>query len=381
MDMANRASLTEQRSKTAAMAGEVLAMEQRLSDLRARMAAARQQNEAGRQRNPTGTTWESARTDRSVNTQAYAAQVLAAKPVQRQSSAPPRGAGKSAPPEPLLDPLLTLAEPTVLKPPANGAVAAAAPRKQRFGADKYAPPAVDAEAAMDALVHRIASSAPPVGTADPLVDPRMGNPADGGGGSFGTRKDLYAWNPASALAGEDDTEYEDLLGPEHPPPGVAAGGGGGSLLDGAYDETDAAASFAAAVMAWRSGGSAARSAAAGPSAGPALTVEAVPQRGGASAPTLAQSVAALVAELGIEDGLPLVESVHRANTVVGLHGAGTLSEQVQALIATTGVLVGAAAGEAGASAAGARAPQSFATQTKPNYLALLNEQKRRDGLL
>jgi hypothetical protein len=73
--------------------------------------------------------------------------------------------------------------------------------------------------------------------------------------------------------------------------------------------------------------------------------------------------------------------VRRANAVVGLQGSGTLSEQVQALIATTGVTVKATAENVGASSVQARAPQSFATQTKPNYLALLNEQKRRDGLL
>jgi hypothetical protein len=359
------------------MADDVLAMEQRLSDLRTRMAAARQQNEAGRQRNPTGTTWASARTDRSINTQAYAAQVLATKPVRRQGSAPSRSAGKSAPPESLLDPLLTLAELTVPKPPDRGAASAlAAPRKQRFGANKHATPAVNAEAAMDALVDRIAV-APPVGTAPRVIAPTTGDPADGGSSDFGPRRELYAWHPASALARKDETDYEDLLGPEHPPPRAAAGGAGGSLLNGVYDEADAAASFSAAVMAWRSGGSAAGSAAAAPAAHPTSTAAAVPRPGAESAPTLAESVAALTAELGVEAGLPLVDAVRRANAVVGLQGAGTLSQQVQALIATTGVRVGAGV----AAATGARVPQSFTTQTKPNYLALLNEQKRRDGLL
>ena len=66
-----------------------------------------------------------------------------------------------------------------------------------------------------------------------------------------------------------------------------------------------------------------------------------------------------------------------SSQVVGLPNVGTLSEQVHALLQTTGVVVPAAPPAGGTSAA---TPRSFATQTKPNYYELLQEQKRRDGL-
>ena len=365
MDMANRASVRQQRSRTAAMAEDVVAMEQRLNELRARMAAARERNEAGRQRNPTGTTWASARTDRPVNSQAYAAQVLASKPPRRQGSAPSRTtpASNPPPPEPLINPLLEPQkeqEPTQPKPSSTSA-SAAAPRKQRFGAEHHACTSAADEAAMNALAEKFASATSTVTPAAP---------------SSSTRKDLYSWDPTAALAKDDDDEYEDLLGPEPPPPssGMGTGTDSGSLLDGTYNEAEAAASFAAAVAAWRSSGSTA-------SASPVCTISAGTCTGaeGTAAPTLTQSVTALTTELGLPSGLPLVESVRKANEIVGLEAKGTLTEQVQALIETTGVVVSVPS--VGGAGGVVRKPQSFSTQTKPNYLELLNEQKRKDGVL
>jgi len=351
MDMAKRTTAKQQRGKTEAMAGDVMVMEQRLAELKGRMALAREKNEAGRRCNPTGTTWASARTDLPVNSQAYAAKVLATKPQRRRDSAGSSDAARV--PEALINPLLNPGEPQRLDPPPQGAGASAAARKQRFGAEKYGRFTAEDEAAMDALAGRFAST--PVGE----------NPAQGG-----TRKDLFSWNPSAALPADDDDEYEDLLGPEPPPPSSGMGAGTGSLLDGDYSEADTSEGFAAAVAAWRTGGVAAEPAAAASSSSTWPAAASTP-----AAPTLAQSVAALTAELGLAPNLPLMEAVRSANEVVGLPAQGTLSEQVKALLATTGVVV-----QVAVEPRRGLAPQAFSTQTKPNYLELLNLQKRRDGL-
>jgi hypothetical protein len=94
--------------------------------------------------------------------------------------------------------------------------------------------------------------------------------ADGAGsGLGGGTRPTFEWNPAAsqAFGGDDDNEYEDLLGPidADPPPPQAppprrivggmgtGGGGGGSLLQGTFDEDESAASFQEALRAFRGG--------------------------------------------------------------------------------------------------------------------------------
>ena len=56
-------------------------------------------------------------------------------------------------------------------------------------------------------------------------------------------------------------------------------------------------------------------------------------------PTLAQQVAAVGRELGIEDGLTIVQTVEAANAAVGIASEGHLVDQVRRLVQETGAHV------------------------------------------
>jgi len=50
-----------------------------------------------------------------------------------------------------------------------------------------------------------------------------------------------------------------------------------------------------------------------------------------AAPTMAEKVATIVAELGLQEGMPLAKAVKDANEALGFEGGGTLAQQVEAL--------------------------------------------------
>ena len=97
--------------------------------------------------------------------------------------------------------------------------------------------------------------------------------------------------------------------------------------------------------------------------------------------TLAQKVGAINAELGLPEQ-PVSEAIAQANAIVGLQQSGTLLEQVAALLHELGLQPAAAlATETAAQPAQSHAVMAVQTSAKPNYFALLQEQKRKDGLL
>ena len=342
---------------TAAMKADVLLMEKRLVALRERMASARHpqnpvsaspcasnptlthppkllsrrsRSEAARSCNPTGATWASARTDRPLNSKAYASAVLAAGPSghEREDSS------SGAPPARAWD-LQTAAD----------------------GGAGGRPQTLVVEGAL--------------GSSTLTLEGEDGR--DGVNQNRTPSEALYSWNPGSAIVSDcvDDTR-DELLAPPDPGRGgsssrasaaartlanrAEAGGGGGALLEGSYDEAAAAASFQAAVAEWRSGGAAA----------------AVPPS--AASPTLAASIELLTRELHLPAELPLAQAVSAANAAVGLSAGGaTLTQQVSALLEATGLRPTAHA---------SMTPRScLSTQTRPDYYKLLLEQKRRDGIL
>ena len=91
---------------------------------------------------------------------------------------------------------------------------------------------------------------------------------------------------------------------------------------------------------------------------------------------------AINAELGLPEQ-PVAEAIAQANATVGLQPRGTLLEQVGRLLHELGLQpeAGLATGTA-EPAVQPRAAMAVQTSTaKPNYFALLQEQKRKDGLL
>ena len=62
-------------------------------------------------------------------------------------------------------------------------------------------------------------------------------------------------------------------------------------------------------------------------------------RWSASTPTLVEQVAAVSRELGLDDGLTLVQKVNAANTAVGVPAEGPLADQVRRLVVETGARV------------------------------------------
>ena len=97
--------------------------------------------------------------------------------------------------------------------------------------------------------------------------------------------------------------------------------------------------------------------------------------------TLAQKVGAINAELGLPEQ-PVFKAIAQANATVGLQQSGTLLEQVAALLHELGLQPAAAlATETAAQPAQSHAVMAVQTSAKPNYFALLQEQKRKDGLL
>ena len=145
------------------------------------------------------------------------------------------------------------------------------------------------------------------------------------------------------------------------------GGSGGALLNGAFDEEAEKAAFQAAVAEWRGEPPPAPRARAHPAAlarAPALT--------------LAQKVGAINAELGLHEQ-PVAEAIAQANAIVGLQPSGALLEQVGRLLHELGLQSAAAP----ATSTAAQPHTAMAVQTsgaKPNYFAMLQEQKRKDGV-
>ena len=147
-------------------------------------------------------------------------------------------------------------------------------------------------------------------------------------------------------------------------------GTGGSLLQGAFDEEAEKVAFQAAVAEWRGE----------PPPAPRARVQPAPPRAPPSL-TLAQKVGAINAELGLPEQ-PVSEAIAQANAIVGLQPSGTLLEQVAALLHELGLQPAAAlATETAAQPAQSHAVMAVQTSAKPNYFALLQEQKRKDGLL
>ena len=112
---------TKREAQTAAMAADVMAMEQRLAALKTTMAGERERRDASRQRNPTGSVWRSARTDVPTSGK-YVSQVLQqkaaptrAEPLASTSTAFVSGttdAGVARADRPLLDPSKAAALPS-----------------------------------------------------------------------------------------------------------------------------------------------------------------------------------------------------------------------------------------------------------------------------
>ena len=145
-------------------------------------------------------------------------------------------------------------------------------------------------------------------------------------------------------------------------------GTGGSLLQGAFDEEAEKLAFQAAVAEWRGE----------PPPAPRARVQPAPPRAPPSL-TLAQKVGVINAELGLPEQ-PVSEAIAQANAIVGLQPSGTLLEQVGRLLHELGLQPAAAL--ATDTAAQPRAVMAVQTSgAKPNYFALLQEQKRKDGLL
>ena len=145
-------------------------------------------------------------------------------------------------------------------------------------------------------------------------------------------------------------------------------GTGGSLLQGAFDEEAEKLAFQAAVAEWRGE----------PPPAPRARVQPAPPRAPPSL-TLAQKVGAINAELALPEQ-PVSEAIAQANAIVGLQPNGTLLEQVGRLLHELGLQPAAAL--ATDTAAQPRAVMAVQTSgAKPNYFALLQEQKRKDGLL
>ena len=147
-------------------------------------------------------------------------------------------------------------------------------------------------------------------------------------------------------------------------------GTGGSLLQGAFDEEAEKLAFQAAVAEWRGE----------PPPAPRARVQPAPPRAPPSL-TLAQKVGVINAELGLPEQ-PVSEAIAQANAIVGLQPSGTLLEQVGRLLHELGLQPAAAlATETAAQPAQSHAVMAVQTSAKPNYFALLQEQKRKDGLL
>ena len=195
------------------------------------------------------------------------------------------------------------------------------------------------------------------------------------------------------------------------------GGGGSSLLHGSFDEEESKASFQAAVAQWRG---------EAPPAPPPRRPAAAPAASGGL--TLAQKVGAVSQELGLPEQ-PIAEAVAQANAIVGLQPiwsekaaalpedsapsasesaaraagvawtlavapssppqvedspfynhhrqpSGPLLEQVGRLLHELGLQPAAPQPAAATAMAVQTAPAA-----KPNYFALLQEQKKKDGLL
>ena len=98
--------------------------------------------------------------------------------------------------------------------------------------------------------------------------------------------------------------------------------------------------------------------------------------------TLAQKMAAISAELGLPTDLPMMEAVTQANAVTGLVARGTLFDQVATLMTELG-LQQQPPPPPPPQPPSPRAAASMAVQANagPNYFELLQQQKRKDGLL
>ncbi|KAL1499039.1 hypothetical protein AB1Y20_013555 [Prymnesium parvum] len=320
-----------ERTNASSMEKDVLDIEQRLAKLKGVMSAEREQRDAQRKANPTGAVWKSARSDLPAGKR-YVASVL-------------RGKTEIVP----------------LVPPA-------------------AQP-VDAARGLHGGV---------------MQEGRL--PA-GEGAPFARTKAAFDWAPcASVVTSEAEGELAPLadewwVEPRQKPrfscvdaaPSESGAAPSGSLLDGNFDEDESSASFAAALAAWR--GEAPPPAKAAPPPRDAAPA--------ANTPTLADKLVSLKLELGLAEGLTLMDAVAQANEVVGLGAHGTLAEQMDRILRETGIVpvVGCARAHrpqsssarrgSASSRAGCAATSGMETQTQPptNYYQRLLEQQKRDGVI
>ena len=388
----------------------MLQMETKLSQLRETMAAEKQKRDAARGVNPTGSVWRSARTDQPTN-RAYVEKVLKSKEPARKPAVP-----KDAASAPKVQPLLTG---SVAPAVATNVDAPAAFAKTRasfewnpassfanldagndyedlLGPEEPPPPQEGGGALLQGTYDEAENAA---AFAEAVKAWRTGGDADPA--TVAASRPVPEVGGALLGAGRIDVADAGSMQTSGPSTGANVAGGcaassGGSLLDGpAFDEAESSASFAEALNAWRRGGSTGAGAEASrPSRFRAAAAT--------SEPTLADKVHALRRELGLPEQSTLVEAVSTANSIVGLQSIGSLSDQVGRLLRETGIrpVAGAATPVVPAatdSHSSARTPQSqpssaarpqsrsggVQTQTAPrkNYYELLQEQKRKDGVL
>ena len=381
------------------MENDVIAMEQRLAQLKATMTEERARRSEAQQANPSGSVWRSGRTDVPVRGGKYVDQVLAAKPAPQK------------------------------KAPAQDGDAGMARTGNRFDLVPLVQPAGDG---MD-------GAATAAGSGLAALRSSAGTSTFAGEGAGATRKpgewELVEeprppapgeWNPMAAMADEGN-DYEDLLGPvDEPFTGGGSGGGGGGALWGTFDEEANRSSFAAAVAEWRGEApppprplavssslhaqpkpAASTSAGTGTNTGGggalwgtfdeeanrASFAAAVSQWRGESVPapapapaakagmTLAQKMAAINAELGLPTELPMTEAVAQANAVVGLPARGTLFDQVNTLMTELGLQQQPSPPPQQPPPPRAATSMAVQASTGPNYFELLQQQKRKDGVL
>ena len=415
-----RAGVAQQ---TAMMENDVVAMEQRLAALKATMTEERAKRSEAQLANPSGSVWRSARTDVPVRGGKYVEQVLAAKPAP-QKKAPPQdeGAamGRTGNRFDLVD------HGPLMQPTGDGMYGAApaagsglAALRSSAGTSTFAgegagatrrpgewerieePPRAAAPGEWNPMAAMADAGNDYEDLLGPVDEPFSGGGYGGGGGGGGALWGTFdeEANKSSFAAAVAEFRGEapppprpmpvssSLLAQPRQPPvsGMSAGTdtntGGGGALWGTFDEEANKADFAAAVASFR-----------GERAPPPPRFALAPAPAPAPAParvtmTLAQKMAAINAELGLPTDLPMTEAVAQANAVTGLAPRGTLFDQVTTLMTELGLQQQQPPPPPQQHPP--RPPQqtspsrAMATQasTGPNFFELLQQQKRKDGVL
>lgn len=364
-------------------------MEQRLAQLKATMSAEREKRSAAQQANPSGSVWRSGRTDVPVRGGKYVDQVLAAKP----------------PPKP--------------KRADDGADMSRT--GNRFGLVPLVQPAGEGmDGAATAAGSGMAALRSSAGSSTFGQEDWQSGRSTRKEWADGTQEVAQpgSWNPLAAVA-DNGHDYEELLGPpteeehalsqgggalwgtfdeeanrssfasavaewrgEPPPPlplttrlatktpdgtgagaGTGTGTGGGGALWGTFDEQANEEAFQAAVAQWRGE--------------PVARAEQQPR---SSPLTLAQKVRAISTELRLPEQQPLAEAVAQANAIVGIAAQGPLLEQVGRLLHELGLEPQPQPAPPRSPAPSSMGVQAGSSAGK-NYFELLQEQKRKDGLL